>query len=1096
MSISQLGVKNENLHEILLTIKLQNFLTLKKLKEPKEEAIRVCVAIVVIYLDSIEKEKLSEKVVSNKEGVNAEVWKAYSKNSVHLFRAIGDTLNLLQAGSIKSENVAFAKRVVKGLKVDKFAPKNSIDEHVNNMLKFILEFVKFYEDHMSVQLEDFDTFSFLDVYKKGGFLIFDSSVLIGEYAEEEPVQGTGKGRGTRQSSTKEIKKSSSSKFMNPKRDIGLLSVEGKQSENIRVSQEEFEISNKIIPRVYSQAQKNQPKPMARPPANFSQKNITSMKRRTEGTNTIDIDLTNLKVAPHVELEDLSIRNRNDESNNDIMKDSMAPKKELDSPSESVNKINTRKSGDKPAKIKIGSGIKESRLIPPFEKQYNHHNIIDKESRPPTEPSKFISEQGMISEIKISDNESHHHLKDDNTDQDYKSGFNESDLLNIESLKSKNTIERFQSGHLAPHTEDIQTQSLPSPQNLNSYVNQAERPKVIQLNSAEKNDIIYGAHKRGSQNSSVKKNSINETKNKEDKGSLRSSFNNKVKNLYSNRRTKGTTNTGSLGLSSKVSIPDAEQSNELNIRNMATEQTNEMGMTHDRITELDNLDISHVNHQQKAAINGIALYDTEDDGPKISEAVIETNDPYLFEVKTQSNIQKRENSRESSKMSNTRSVHNKNSHKKSSREKSLGYSSKNAKKRVIAEDTDSPNSSTLLARQLPMPDSVKIEDQDEKAHEPVLFYPTNNEMLIIDQSRECIESSNDVNHREEDITEIKIRKTKNKNLKKSFSPLFSIKDPKSHSVQKTRKEPARLRLKSQNTEKKAKINQVHPSDKNFTDFPHKKSLARPSELKEPSKITLLTSKNRAKSTKADMDRKLFNFVNRTEKKSKVERTGSVNTKINQKSKIKVFIENQEERRNFMMKRETLYNKDYKEIMEEQQKIVSMRLEAKKLKSKIDKKAKEVILEEIKNKEDDLIVYTKEFLEKNKIATEDLEKERQKFLREIKDENWKDEKYIKEEAEKEQLEARKKELLYEKKTLETTLELLKESEETEKSLRKEKGLDVKHDRKVKEKEEIKAADLEKETINVKKDLDIALKKHDIKEKRKNWEQELKYYENLLK
>ena len=1122
MSISQSGVKSENLHEVIKTIKLQNFLTLKKLKEPKEEAVKVCVAIVVIYLDTIDKEKLSEKVVRYKEGVNAELWKAYSKSAVHLFRAISNTLGLIQSNEIKPENVAFAKRIVKGLTVDKFAPKNSIDEHVNNMLKFIKDFVRFYENHMRIRLEDYDTFSFYEVYQNGGLLIYNSSLLPSEYneVEDESINVDAKPKVVKQNSIGLPKKQSSIKFSNNRRNTALLSVEAKISDNLTKSQESLEKSNKLSNRVYSNTQKVQATNFTKPPVNFSQKNISSKARKPESKGTIDIDLGNLKVASHVELEDISMPAQNDESHmhQNNLENKPAEIKEED--------IVNNASEDSNKRLETNVANKDIYFMTNKQKpNIQESNMSEFDSKPTNKESENQNSGVRKSEVKLSMPEENYRSQKLPVDSNYKSGYNTSDFLKFESKRSNDTLDRFQSipesNQNNKETVNVAPKETIIPNENETHKSSQEELKIIKMSSSEKNEVIYGSKQRNSTKESRVKNIMSDFNTKIKKKSRASNFNNQVKNLYSNRKSNYSSKTDTLVFSSKGTIQESQAKNTDSLfNNVASEHVKELNKECENLPDPTKHDVHENNESNKAKKDEDLFYEIEINNKEDVSKQNNKEEPHSFEKEVDYDIEQKN---EEDNFIMYRPENNENGAKEEPSKSidllELSEITPNNQRNSNANNIRMSRNSANEDHYVNIIDDIKkdelkeegeiVQNQDEnneeatdvKIQEPLSFYPSNNEMLIIDQSCENIERTHEVTNIEDDLPEIKIRKPKKKTVKTSLSANYQTKTKKPTSVQKTKKEPtSKLRLKSQNIDRISKMNSLRPPEKNLSEFPHKKNTVKPKEKtvskEQKNKRLLPTQKSRPKSTKVDIDRKLFNYQNKPENKTKIIRTVSANLNYDKKSKIKGYIKDQENRKNYMKKRENYFSKDYREIREEQQNVAAMRLEAKRLKHKLDKQAREKILDDIKNKENDMLEYTKDFMENNKIAKEESERNKKKFIREMKDENWKEHKFVKELKEESELEKKKKELLEEKKMLEKTLEILKDNEDIEKTEQQERKINFKHDRKVKEAEEQRLAELENNMIKTRKELDLAYTKKNIQDLKSNWEKELKFYENFFK
>ena len=190
MNINQTITKSENLHQIINKVKLANLLAIKKIKEPKDGEMRVLAAIVAIYIKVIDKPKLSEKTLKAGEGVNKEFFNAFLAKPVPLFKKIQTSLKQYKNDEIEPANVYFAKRIIKPLKLDKFANVNTIQGHINNLLNFVQDFTKFYENNKNFKLSQFQSFSFLQVYVDEKLVVLDSSILNSSFKKNYNIKGS------------------------------------------------------------------------------------------------------------------------------------------------------------------------------------------------------------------------------------------------------------------------------------------------------------------------------------------------------------------------------------------------------------------------------------------------------------------------------------------------------------------------------------------------------------------------------------------------------------------------------------------------------------------------------------------------------------------------------------------------------------------------------------------------------------------------------------------------------------------------------------------------------------------------------------------
>ena len=163
--------------------------------------------------------------------------------------------------------------------------------------------------------------------------------------------------------------------------------------------------------------------------------------------------------------------------------------------------------------------------------------------------------------------------------------------------------------------------------------------------------------------------------------------------------------------------------------------------------------------------------------------------------------------------------------------------------------------------------------------------------------------------------------------------------------------------------------------------------------------------------------------------------------------------------------------------------------------LEREAKEVIEYELKDKIADEFKFNKEFSKKLKIATEETERQNKQFLREMKNQDWKELKHTKK-VEKERVEEKKRqEMILRQKELKTQKDLDDKEAENVKEEKRQSTLNAIHNRDVKEKEIERQSVIQTEFIYSRKQMDLVLKQKKIQDKKNKWEEELKYYENLL-
>ena len=139
------------LPNLLRTLKLRTFTTLKSTRAVSESQLRVLIALIAVYRDVVDDPCLSEKILMENDGVNQEVFRGYFDNATHFFKRIEATQKILLDGGLRPENVRFAKQLISDFRTAPTSGAAGVDEAVRNIFEFLKYFINYYEANYSTE---------------------------------------------------------------------------------------------------------------------------------------------------------------------------------------------------------------------------------------------------------------------------------------------------------------------------------------------------------------------------------------------------------------------------------------------------------------------------------------------------------------------------------------------------------------------------------------------------------------------------------------------------------------------------------------------------------------------------------------------------------------------------------------------------------------------------------------------------------------------------------------------------------------------------------------------------------------------------------